>query len=286
MSRFWHSIDLLLRRNPLLPRCAPVRNLLRRPYHWMMSLGGGLPLNIGGVLPVRLPARYLAREQEFYEAENYRALKSWIDDHEDCAIVDIGCSFGYFSCAALFQPAVSQVLAIDADRESLGITNAVCQYAPRVEHRLILVNCLISSRPEGTADVESLRRATKHLFSSGTLSGRAENAQYVNADTAITADLLPRVPLDQLVPACIGANCPLLIKVDVEGAELIVLQGAVELLSQRRPTLLLSVHPGFLPRFGASTDDVVALLRKHGYAWTVLSIDHEEHWLCTPGTAE
>jgi hypothetical protein len=77
----------------------------------------------------------------------------------------------------------------------------------------------------------------------------------------------------------------MLIKIDVEGAELVVLRGASRLLLHHRPTLMLSVHPQFLPSFQHSPDDVANFLREHGYEWSLLNTDHEEHWWCEPTSA-
>ena len=58
---------------------------------------------------------------------------------------------------------------------------------------------------------------------------------------------------------------PGLIKIDVEGAELLVLQGAVNTLSSVRPTLILAIHPWWLPE-GQTPEDIVGLLLKYGYS--------------------
>ncbi len=57
---------------------------------------------------------------------------------------------------------------------------------------------------------------------------------------------------------------PNLIKVDVEGAELLVLRGARKLLSESRPTIILAVHPYWQPS-GQSPAQIVELLRVYGY---------------------
>ena len=73
-----------------------------------------------------------------------------------------------------------------------------------------------------------------------------------------------------------------MIKCDVEGAELLVLQGVTRILAEFRPTLLISVHPPYLPRFDGSVEEISALLAGAGYNARVIDIDHEEHWLCLP----
>jgi hypothetical protein len=57
---------------------------------------------------------------------------------------------------------------------------------------------------------------------------------------------------------------PDLIKIDVEGAELLVLHGASKLLSESYPTIILAVHPYWLPK-GQSTRQIFELLTGYGY---------------------
>jgi FkbM family methyltransferase len=59
---------------------------------------------------------------------------------------------------------------------------------------------------------------------------------------------------------------PEVIKIDVEGAEVQVLQGARETLRRCRPRIYLSVHPAHLKLLGSSTDDLLALIESSGYA--------------------
>ena len=51
-----------------------------------------------------------------------------------------------------------------------------------------------------------------------------------------------------------------LMKIDCEGYELKILQGAREILRRDRPVLLIEVHPQFLPQFGGSVRQVVEFL--------------------------
>lgn len=58
---------------------------------------------------------------------------------------------------------------------------------------------------------------------------------------------------------------PEVIKIDVEGAEIHVLEGARQVLTAARPLLFLSVHPAHLLRLGRSTAELMALVRSAGY---------------------
>jgi FkbM family methyltransferase len=57
---------------------------------------------------------------------------------------------------------------------------------------------------------------------------------------------------------------PNLVKIDVEGAELLVLRGAGKLLSESCPTIILAVHPHWLPA-GQSTQQIFESLTEDGY---------------------
>lgn len=70
-----------------------------------------------------------------------------------------------------------------------------------------------------------------------------------------------------------GAEAPTVIKIDIEGAEILALQGAKKLLQcTNRPRLLfIEVHPEFLPAFESSVDQVHELLEAYNYK--ILSIE-------------
>ena len=56
-----------------------------------------------------------------------------------------------------------------------------------------------------------------------------------------------------------------MIKIDVEGAEILMLRGAKQVLARHRPLLFLSVHPSHLEAMGQSVRELEALLREIGY---------------------
>ena len=265
LSQLIDSVDRLVRRNSGLPRLEWLRNLLRKPYHSLLkSSKTGLHLNIGGALPIRLPGEFCAKEQELYEAETARAIRDWSNRNPGCVFVDIGSSYGYFSCGVLFNDPGARVIAIDADLPSLSITKHVCSYAPQVDQRLELFRTLIGPETSGGQSYESLLEETHQLLDDPRLTLDPAKTNYVNLDTKISEQDLPRISLDDLVGGLLKASkAPCMVKCDVEGAELLVLQGASRVLSEFRPTLLLSVHPPYLPRFGGSVEEIRALLKRN-----------------------
>ncbi|HVU32058.1 MAG TPA: FkbM family methyltransferase [Opitutaceae bacterium] len=64
-----------------------------------------------------------------------------------------------------------------------------------------------------------------------------------------------------------------LLKVDVEGAELLVLQGARAILRQQRPILFLEIWDHWMKSFGYQPSDVAACLEDAGYDTLVVVAD-------------
>jgi len=58
---------------------------------------------------------------------------------------------------------------------------------------------------------------------------------------------------------------PQVIKIDVEGAEHQVLEGAAKTMRRCRPRIFLSIHPAHLKLMGSSTDALLALIEAIGY---------------------
>ena len=92
---------------------------------------------------------------------------------------------------------------------------------------------------------------------------------------------IPQITLDDLVDR--SGVIPDAITIDVEGAELKVLRGAADTLTEHRPLVWASLHPDLLYRdYGTSVDDVHLFMDSLGYQPTFLGQDHEQHWLYQP----
>jgi FkbM family methyltransferase len=75
---------------------------------------------------------------------------------------------------------------------------------------------------------------------------------------------------------------PSAITMDIEGAELVALRGAVNTLIEHRPLVWVSVHPFFMEPYGYTDADVHKFMDECGYDAELLASNHEEHWLYTP----
>jgi hypothetical protein len=121
--------------------------------------------------------------------------------------------------------------------------------------------------------------STKEDMQKTALDGKDLPTRYICL-TQRSEETIQTYSLDDLFASPWTPQGPVLLKCDVEGAELLVLQGAERLLSEYSPTLLLSVHPPALPSYGHSVADVRQFLESHGYSVKLIATDHEEHWWC------
>jgi FkbM family methyltransferase len=288
-DRVFHLVDVALRRKLRLGQIKWLRSILLKPYRKLINCHGrGVLMNIGGCVPARMPAEYAWRAVEDYEPETISSLKKWMAAAEQPLLVDVGCSVGFVCCAGLFSNLKARVVAIDSDLQSLKAAQQLCSYAPDVGERLSLIWGFVSNEPTVKCDFRQGNEITIEALKKPGITGNPESVHYVCLDLATPdEESFPRHSLDNLIPAESPPGQTILIKCDVEGAELLVLRGAERLLAERHPTLLVSVHPSALPRYGTTKEEVRSFLLARNYEVSVIAVDHEEHWWCefkTPQT--
>jgi FkbM family methyltransferase len=166
------------------------------------------------------------------------------------SIWDIGANVGVFAFAAAgLAGKDGRVLAVEPDPWLFGLLQR-SRAANRRRDDLAAVELLctaVADRP-GVARFQIAAR------------GRASNALtgFGNSQMGGVREelLVPTVTLDQLLETTFP---PDLVKIDVEGAELLVLQGARRLLAEARPRLLIEVAE-------PNADAVTTLLRQADYS--------------------
>ncbi len=95
-------------------------------------------------------------------------------------------------------------------------------------------------------------------------------------DTGMEVQPTPVVTLDDFCRER-GINKVDFIRMDIEGAELMALEGAQKILDRDRPHVLLEVHPQMLQaRFGATAEQVIELFTRRGYRMFALNGDRLE----------
>lgn len=176
-------------------------------------------------------------------------------------VVDVGANIGYFPLLIRtetrlpilgFEPqpflhALASASVADSGLAEVELRRLACGDAPG--------ELLFQSGPNG--NIVSAEEAAALAASS------PGDATLFDLDAAAETTLKRRpiipVPVVTLDTELAGTEVALM-KIDCEGYELKILQGASEVLRRDRPVLLIEVHPQFLPQFGGSVRQVVEFL--------------------------
>jgi len=79
-------------------------NVLRKPYHLALSLGGrGTKVSVGSIgnrVTIRIPPDLSGWSFEEYEPKTIDALLHWIKHYPGGLVIDIGSLFGFFLAPA------------------------------------------------------------------------------------------------------------------------------------------------------------------------------------------
>ena len=151
----------------------------------------------------------------------------------DDVVWDVGANIGSFSVAAATVAVSGEVIAIEAD---IWLAQLLRRTAaePFFDGRIKVVPCAVAEGPGVARFVIAARgRASNALEASGGRSQMGGVREVV---------LVPTLSLDTLLETL---PAPSFVKIDVEGAELAVLQGAARLLREVRPSIYIEVDQRF-----------------------------------------
>lgn len=182
---------------------------------------------------LRLP-EWRAMVAGTFDAFLYQALQTRV--RLDGAVAwDVGAHFGYHSLALAAQGA--RVVAFEPNIINASRLQQNLARNPRLARLVKLRQEALSDR-EGT--LEFVQSVDLEETSSGSHLATATPPAAEAAYESFLRTKVSCVRADKLVDS--GEAPPAVIKVDVEGAELLVMEGANEMLRRHRPLLLVEVH--------------------------------------------
>lgn len=274
-----HSIVLKFRHHKYLKKMDFIWDILRKPYGFFIDpFNKGIPLVFNDDTTVRLPLKYYSKNIVNYEQKPSKYLTSWIKNNPDSLVIDLGAAIGYISSIALHSSKNVKVIGIDSDIMSLKVSEWICSYAEGQRYQM--VQCFISDKSLETFDLQSAVDITNSKLKSIKLKNAINSNEYQVLGDSNKSDI-PLYTMDKLFKNSI-INTPILIKCDIEGAEVLAINGALNFISKHKPQLALSVHPTLLGNYNSNSVDFKNLIISLGYNVELISIDHEEHWWCTP----
>jgi FkbM family methyltransferase len=173
-------------------------------------------------------------------------LLSYLRDHvrDGDVLIDVGAHVGYVACfAAAFgaavlavemQPTLVPVIAANA------ITNGLWRVHP--------INAAMGARA-------GLAQSTRIDPSPGLMTVSEKPSSHHYGSASLNHDIILRACLDDL--SLDDEGPPAYVKIDVEGAEALVVAGARRLIEAGRTTFLVEIHPELLSTFGSTRAQIL-----------------------------
>ena len=170
---------------------------------------------------------------------------------------DVGAHYGWMAMAAARKAGRrGRVVAFEASPPLIE----VLRYHARVNRlrQVQVVHAAVSDVSAGSVPIFLLNQG---LSCRNSITIGAPDVPYVTPQEKLCIQV-PSISLDDF--ALSSGLAPDVIKIDVEGAELLVLDGAEDMLDRFRPTLILASHPYWQPP-SRRPEEIFDVLAKHRY---------------------
>ena len=185
------------------------------------------------------------------ENPEYSVMKSLLSD--GATFVDVGANFGTFSLlASRIVGPTGKVIAVEPQQRLAGL----------IEESLILSeaqNCRLERVACGSATGE------RTLFIPADDSGRAGFFEGFSGRPGHTSQQVHVTTLDSVMREH-GLSGQLMIKIDVEGSEIDVLDGAEATITSLHPSILIELNAWSAEAAGHAPNEIIDRLSSHGYS--------------------
>jgi FkbM family methyltransferase len=210
-----------------------------------LTFGKGIKKKING-FPIVFPTRWFRYFGSEYEPESFDLFKKYINQGD--VILDIGAHIGLYS---VFFSKLTQN------------NGRVYSFEPNNESYLVLKQTLHLNNCENVITFPmAVSSKTEDLIFYSTGSGDAFGSLVLRDNT--NKIVLPAVSVDDFVEKQNLAKVNI-IKIDVEGAELDALRGALKTFDKYKPIVLLALHPSTIRNNGHSLLQIYNILNDLKY---------------------
>src|SRR5579862_360717 len=223
---------------------------LQRPYYGLLEylFPSGMPVALSSGQTVRLhPRLFGIVKPEIYETQLAQFFVSLV--RPGALVLDLGAHVGLHSLL------LSRLV---------GSNGRVVAVEPSPANVWLLKRHLAWNRCRNVevtnAAVGSCEDQVRFSFWPDPTSGHAFENSLAGADRGE----ITKVRMTTIDRICAGCN-PDLIKMDIEGAELLALRGAQETLARAAPLLVVSLHPEAMQALSTTPVELVAFLASFGY---------------------
>jgi len=249
-----------------VPGLGAAVDLVRKPAYRALEVlfPSGISARLAGGESVRLHPRVLGLHPESYE----EALTAVLIEHlkPDLTVLDVGAHIGLHTL--MFSRRV-------------GPTGYVIAVEPSPANARLLRSHL---KWNHCRNVEVTEAAIGNRLDHVSFTFHPDPTAYQAFNNSLAYDIggeARTVAMTTIDAICAGRH-PHLIKIDVEGAELLALHGARDTLARCAPILIIAIHPRLIQLQGGTPAELVAFLNSCGYQGRHL----DGHCAVDPGLEE
>ncbi len=190
--------------------------------------------------------------EKHYEPELVKTCKRYLDVNRD--VIDVGANIGFYTIMFAKNIAQQRVLSIEPTKNAIhrlrrnielnGVANKVDVFEGAVSNR------------QGTAKIKTIK-GKEEYSSLGAMSHPAISKEKWDLEEVISETLDELTIRKTLNPG--------FLKVDVEGAEHFVFEGAQKVLGEHRPIILSELSDLLLKKNGSSSKEVIGTIKSYDY---------------------
>ena len=222
---------------------------LREPYYRVLEtvLRRGAYIRLPSGDRFRIHPRFLGMNLGYYEPELVKKFCAIVK--EGMTVVDVGAHVGIYSLIASRKVGPEgRVIAVEASPANATLLrrHLAINHCTNVE----VVEAAISDR---NGEIEFNYRPNP-----------TDPGAFANSIAYDISGKRAIVPMRQLDEVCCAIS-PGLVKVDIEGAELLAMRGASGLLRTHRPTVIVAVHPEPMKTLHTMPRQLIEFMRAFGY---------------------
>lgn len=189
---------------------------------------------------------------ECHEKKAMKHLPSMLKSAK--VFVDIGASLGQYTRLATENIQEGHIYAIEADPIRFEELERNCRKWSRLSGNKVTALNAAACDTDGKAEF---------FTTNSNVSGGLFRHDLPSCETKVAWD---KIEVDCItLDALFEDKIPDFIKIDVEGAELSVLRGAVDIIRSGKPKFLIEVHYWGHTQDGEATDDVFEFMKSFGY---------------------
>jgi FkbM family methyltransferase len=222
---------------------------LREPYYRALELAypKGIPIALPSGDRFRIQPRFMGMNLSNYEPRLIETFCSLIAD--GMTVIDVGAHVGIYSLVASAKVGSSgKVIAIEPSPPNAQLLRQHLRYNQCDNAEVI--EAAVADKPGQITFTYRPTATDPGAFGNSMaydISGESATVQVKTLDD-ICSNLSPAV-----------------IKIDVEGAELLALRGAKTILVKHRPTVIVAVHPEPMRMLGTAPAQLVSYMNDLGY---------------------